>query len=234
MRYISIVILTFLTVIICNPLFGQEDTLPVAGLGISIDPTKVAEQVYITPYAANYQTFAISGPSAIAFYMPINVTNKFRLEPSIGLFSMSSSTTTTPISQLSGSIETTSYDASVFTFGIRGLFISPLSNSLSLYFGPRLEFGFVSSTYEDIYALQDNKTTETETDVTIGGIIGVEYFPIRKFSLGGEINLNYMIYGNPTVTYDFNPPAQPSNYTSERDQYSLYTGALFFVRWYFL
>jgi hypothetical protein len=35
----------------------------------------------------------------------------------------------------------------------------------------------------------------TETDITVGGVIGVESFPIRKFIFGGEICLNYVIFG---------------------------------------
>jgi hypothetical protein len=233
MRYIPIVIITFFTIIVSDPLFGQEDTLNIAGLGISIDPTKVSEMVYFGSFWQNYPT-PITSTSAIEFYVPIKVTNKFRLEPSIGLFFTSSSTTTTPIVHGNGYSETTTNDASVVTIGIRGIFNSSLSNSLSLYYGPRLEFGFVSSTSEDGQPSQDYKTTTTETDITLGGVIGVEYFPIRKFSFGGEISLNYMTFGNPYVTNEDNPQTQPSTYTSERDQHTLYTGALFFMRWYFL
>jgi len=62
--------------------FGQEDTLNIAGLGISIDPTKVSEMVYFGSFWQNYPT-PITSTSAIEFYVPIKVTNKFRLEPSM-------------------------------------------------------------------------------------------------------------------------------------------------------
>ncbi len=111
-----------------------------------------------------------------------------------------------------------------------------------IYYGPRLEFEFISSTYEDVYSNNypnansnyDYKTITTETDITFGGVIGAEYFPIHKFSIGGEISLNYVSFGNPNVTNDNYPvPASPSTNTSERNQHTLYTGALFFLRWYF-
>ena len=240
MRYMFIILSVFLTIFMSNLLHGQEDTLGLVGLGISIDPTKGSELVYINPSLENLQSNWTNNTSSVVFYVPINVTNRFRLEPSIGIFSMSSSTAST---QGGGYPQTITNDASVITLGIRGTYNSFLSNSLMLYYGPRFEFDIVSSTYEDLYysnypstnSKYDNKTITSETDITFGAVIGVEYFPIRKFSVGGEINLNYVIFGNPNVTNNNYPtPAAPSTYTSERDQYTLYTGALFFLRWYFL
>ena len=169
------------------------------------------------------------------------MTNRFRLEPSIGLFSISSSSTTTPTTQGIGSPSTTSTDASLTIIGIRGTYSSSLSNSLALYYGPRLEFGIVSLTEEYVYTTsypvantrQDDKTTTKETDITFGGVIGVEYFPICKFSVGGEISLNYVTFGNPDIE-DYPTPASLPTYTTERKQQILYTDALFFLRWYFL
>jgi hypothetical protein len=242
MRYISIILFISLSIILSNPLFGQDDTLGLVGLGISIDPTKGTELVYINSSWENLQSAPITNTSSIVFYVPLNVTNRIRFEPSIGLFSTSSSTTTTSIPQGSSYPQTISNDASVTTIGIRGTYISSLTSSLILYFGPRLEFGFVSSTQGDVYAVNypvvntriDNKTITKETDMTFGGVIGAEYFPIRKFSIGGEISLNYVTFGNPDITNEYNPPPSAPIYTTERDQHTLYTGALFFLRWYVL
>ncbi len=236
MRYLSLFLIISLTIVISNPLLGQEDTLGTLGLGISIDPTKGSELVYVESYLDDLQYISTTSTSAVVFYVPINVTNRYRLEPSIGIFSTSSSTT-----QGSGSPYTISNDASVITLGIRGTYRCSLSNSLILYFGPRLEFGIVSSTYEYVYITnvpnvntkQDDKTITKETDITFGGVIGTEYFPIPKFSIGGEIGLNYVTFGNPDVTYNYYPTPATSNSTSEREQHTFFTGALFFLRWYF-
>jgi hypothetical protein len=223
-------------------LFGQEDTLGSVGFGFSFDPTKMSELLYINFSPWGLQMIPTASSSAFVFYVPINVSNGFRLEPSIGLFSMSSSSTETSTTPVSGYPSTSSTDASVITLGIRGTFKSPLSNSLVLYFGPRLEFGIVSTTYEHTYfsnypvtnTKNGEKTITKETDITFGGVLGAEYFPIRKFSVGGEISLNYVTFGNPDITDEYYPPQSPSTYTTERKQHTLYTGALFFLRWYFL
>jgi opacity protein-like surface antigen len=223
-------------------LHAQEDTLGLVGLGISIDPTKGSELVYINPSLENLQSIWSNNTSAVVFYVPINVTNRFRFEPSIGLFSASSSSATTPTIQGNGTPYTYSNDASVITLGIRGTYRYSLSNLLILYLGPRLEFGIVSSTYENVYITnypnanikQDDKKITKETDITFGGVIGAEYFPISKFSVGGEISLNYVTFGNPDITYENYPTPSSSYNTTEREQHTLYTGALFFLRWYFL
>jgi len=237
MRYISVVLLIFLVIISTNPLLAQEDSLGILGLGISIDPTGASQIVYVQNSWDDYQA-PLTNVSAVRFYVPINVTNRFRLEPSFGLYSSSSTNKDNSFPSSS-----TTDASSVSTIGIRGTYNSPISNSLIFYFGPRLEFAFVSSkheysyiaSYPSAYIPTDNKTTSTETDITFGGVVGVEYFPIRKFSIGGEINLNYITFGNPNITYDDSPsPASPVINTTNRDQYTLYTGVLFFLRWYFL
>jgi hypothetical protein len=242
MRYISIVLLALFTISLSSPLLGQEDTLCRVGLGVSFDPTKISELVYISSSPDAVHIIPTANSSAIVFYVPINVTKEFRLEPSIGLFSMSSSSTETSTIPSSGDPSTNSIDASVITIGVRGTFISHLSNSLLFYFGPRLELGIVSSTNEYTYisnypltnTTAGDKTTTKETDITFGGVVGTEYFPIHKFSFGGEISLNYVTFGNPDITREYYPPQSPSSYTTKREQHTLYTSALFFLRWYFL
>ncbi len=84
MRYTSIIILIIFIFIMSNPLIGQADTLSPMGLGISIDPTKLSELVYVNTFNGSIQQVP-TVTSAIVFYMPINVTNGFRLEPSVGI-----------------------------------------------------------------------------------------------------------------------------------------------------
>jgi hypothetical protein len=40
--------------------------------------------------------------------------------------------------------------------------------------------------------LQRFTTTTDETNVTVGAVAGVEYFPVAPFSIGGEISFNYI------------------------------------------
>jgi hypothetical protein len=233
MRYIFVMLFIFLITVLSTPLLAQEDTVGQIGLGISIDPTGKSELIYIYRGLNYIQTVPIVNLSAIVFYVPINVTNSFRIEPSIGVFSTSSTNST--------SSSTTTDASSVIILGLRGTYRTVLSNSLDLYFGPRLEFCFLSSKNDYSYVssypspgtISGSKTTTTETDVTVGAVVGVEYFPIRKFSVGGEINFNYVTFGNPDYSQvDYPPPASPTVNTNKLDQYTLYTGALFFLRWY--
>jgi Outer membrane protein beta-barrel domain len=241
MRYLFIVLIVFLS----NPLLAQNDTLVNVGLGISIDPTNTEQLIYLRTSLQNVDVIPLTSVSAIVFYVPITFKNGLRFEPSIGMFSTSSSTTTTFTNSGTESSNTNSTDASVTTLGIRLTYSSPVSNSFSLYFGPRLEFGLLSSTDEysyytitstsPNYTPNDNKTTTHETDVTVGAILGAEYFPIRRFSIGGEVAFSYITFGSPDVINEEYPPQTSSGVTtSSRDQHTLFTNSRFFLRWYFL
>ena len=233
-----------LIIFLSNPLLAQNDTLVHVGLGISIDPTNTEQLVYLSTSSQNLNLYPLTSVSAIMFYIPITLKNGLRFEPSIGMFSTSSSTTTTTTYSGTVSSNTNSTDASVTTLGIRLTYCSPVSNSFSLYFGPRLEFGFLSLTNEysyytitstsPSYTPNDNKTTTDETDVTIGAILGAEYFPIQRFSIGGEIAFSYVTFGNPDISNEDYPPQTSSEITtSSRDQHTLFTNSRFFLRWYF-
>jgi len=237
MRCIFVILLISLVVMSTNLLLSQEDSLGILGLGISIDPTGASQIVYVRSSLDNYQA-PLSNVSAVRFYVPIYVTNAIRLEPSFGIYSSSSTT------KDNSSYPSSTTDASsVSTIGIRGTYNSMISRSLIVYFGPRLELAFVSSKHQYSYIASypspntpaEDKTTSTETDITFGGVAGAEYFPIRHFSVGGEIDLSYITFGNPNITYENYPsPGPPAINTATRDQYILNTGVLFFVRWYFL
>jgi hypothetical protein len=234
-----------LFIFLSNPLLAQNDTLVHVGLGISIDPTNTEQLVYLQTSPQEVQLVPTTGISAIVFYLPITLNNGLRFEPSVGTFSLSSSTTTTSTYSGTTTFTTNSTDASVTTVGIRLTYSSPVSNSFSAYFGPRVEFGFLSSTDEYLYYAisststsyvpTDQKTTTHETDVTFGAVMGAEYYPIPRLSVGGEVAISYTSFGNPDVTYDDSPPQIPSGVTTTtRDQHTLFTNSRFFLRWYIL
>ena len=159
------------------------------------------------------------------FYFHINLSERFRLEPSFGLYTINNDNTTT--STVPGSTRTTnSSSASTITIGLRGVYLSSLSKSFDLYFGPSLDFSFVSSSngYSQEYTNSNgvsttgiNNTDMTETDITMGLVFGAEYFPISHFSVGGEVSFNYTTFGNPTITNTISPPQTPSPYTSSTE-----------------
>lgn len=208
------------------------------GVGISLDPARIGTVNY---YVYDQYYRMITNISPITFYLPINVTEKFRVEPSFGLYTINFESTTTS-NDPNYSSSAGSNDISTITAGLRGLYISSLSNSFGLYFGPKLELNFLSSTQTDSYTTANpkstviNKTETTETDITLGLIFGAEYFPISHFSIGGEGSFNYTSFGNPEITNTIiPPPTNPSPLVfTEKKQHSFHTDVLFFVRWYFL
>ena len=242
MRYSRLGLIILILLVVSTPLFAQEDTLTHVGLGISIDPTSTGELAYVRSTLRGTQLVPLTNFPAIVFYVPINFKNRFRLEPSFGLFSLKSSTSSTNVSSGYYSTQTSTNDATIATIGIRATYCSLLSNSLAVYVGPRVELGFVSltdeysylNTYSGTTTSSDDKTTTSETDVTFGAVVGAEYFPVQKFSIGGEVGLNYILFGNPDVLQEHTPPQSPSSTSSSRSQHVLFTNTLFFVRWYFL
>ena len=244
MKQISVILFVVFTLAYTTKLFSQSEKDNKLGIGISLDPARIGHVNYYN-YSPDFGLIksTVTNATPIMFYLPINVTERFRLEPSFGLYTINNDNTTT--STYPGSFPTTnSSSASTIAVGLRGVFLTSLSNSFGLYFGPRLDFSFVSESngYTQVYTINNNNTLVTnnsdmkETDINIGIVLGAEYFPISHFSVGGEVSFNYTTFGNPTITNTTSPPQTPPAYTTstETTQYSFHTDALFFMRWYFL
>jgi hypothetical protein len=216
-------------------MLAQEDTVGRIGIGISLDPMRKELVYYQSTEGAMINAPTIY-TTAVSIYFPITVAPHLRLEPNIGI-SLYKNTTTQQEPTYRYQDET---DESIIIAGIRGLYIIPVSSSVSFYTGPKIELNFVSST-EDYWSINTgnpkygSKTVTTETDVAIGGVFGVEYFPVHALSIGGEVSINYLSYGNPDeTTTEYSGVSSGNDYPKNRDQYCIYTGALFFLRWYFL
>ncbi len=232
------------TLIFSTKLFSQTEDGNKLGIGISLDPSRIGHASYYLLYGQMISTsFSEINASPIMFYVPININNNFRLEPSFGLFTMNNSNTSTPT--YPGAFPTTNTNnGSTVTIGLRAVYLSSLSKSFGLYFGPRIDFSFISSssgnsqfnTINGNNILVTTNTDLTETDINVGGVFGAEYFPVSHISLGGEVSFNYTKFGNPNTKYTTDPPQPSSVYTTttETTQYSFHTDALFFLRWYFL
>ena len=112
--------------------------------------------------------------------------------------------------------------SSVIRIGLGAFYSHVLENNFNTYFGPRIGFLFNSSTS---HYTGSPETTTSETDFFIGFCTGGEYLLSSHFSLGGEVQLNYISFGEPDVS--------PSTSTSSRSQSIFTTNALVFFRWYF-
>ena len=96
-------------------------------------------------------------------------------------------------------------------------FNSDSIESMNFYYG--IDFGFIISSYSYTSSSSDQSTDDSKTDFFIGPAIGGEYMFNRHFSLGGEINLNYISIGH----YD---------YEGEASSWAISTRGLIFIRWY--
>ncbi|MCL5030562.1 MAG: hypothetical protein M1480_16240 [Bacteroidetes bacterium] len=245
MKQTAVIFSALFVLLFSSILLSQETGGAHLGVGISIDPSRIG---HVNIYYAGPNSSpppSIVNQSPILFYFIID-TNKIRIEPLFGLNTTNSENTQTyrAVSNSNYNINTDINNISAITTGLGVFYLSALSNSFNLYFGPRIYFNFVSittenkgaSVYNGQYSSSDNKTETNELDITIGLAVGAEYFPFNKFSFGGEASINYTSYGNPDVTTTNTPPSPPPSYisSSERKQYSFNTSGIFFVRWYFI
>ena len=215
------------------PLRGQ-DTLPYhLGAGISVEPALFGQNVFTVsgssgPYLLTTPLFSVS-PYYI--YVPVPITKNFRLEPRFGIYSYSydSETPGSPSSSYKN-------DVAMTHVGLSAEYVIPAGQKFQLYVGPRVGLNFLSqssTSYQYTGTGNTNVTyTTTETDFVASGIFGAEYFPLNGLSVGGEVDLNFVSFGNPDETQSPATNTSPSPTTVTRSLFS--TGALFFLRWYFL
>ncbi len=122
------------------------------------------------------------------FSVTIRSTN-FRFEPTLGYFSISSSITS------SSSGYTSEFKSSNFRLGTVLAYANAME-SMNLYYG--IDFGIIlsSETRESSFPGGSESTDESKTDFFIGPAVGGEYMFSDNFSLGGEIQINYISIGN--------------------------------------
>jgi len=183
-----------------------------AGLGISL-----GKEILISDYLS---ITMLDNPS---FYVPIIVGGKFRIEPEFSFMSYS------------GSNEEYEIESKYKTLILGlGLFPQTRVGNVDIYYGIRL--GIMNIDYHSKYqdwdyvwdpVYQDYREvyyTETEDeskmDFFIGPAVGGEYFFSEHFSLGGEIQGNFVFLGQ----YDDDSETKESMFKMK---------PLVFVRWYF-
>ena len=192
------------------PLRAQENPSKI-GIGVSFNPTAL---------------FA-PGPSSSLFlpigftnlYLPCNISPAFRLEPEAGIFS----TSTNSSSQDPYSSYSSASSESMIRLGVGIFSVHTMEDGFSSYWGPRvgvlLNSGSSSSTGNP-----DLKSSET--DLFAGLCLGGEFAFSPHFSLGAEVQVNYVSFGQPNVT-------PSTGLSSTRSEYIITNNGLVFVRWYY-
>jgi hypothetical protein len=149
-------------------------------------------------------------------YFPILIGRGLKLEAEVGVLHASS--------EISGSGFSSSAKGTSLRLGMGAFKVMPLDGGATLvYVGPRV--GIISTSTTTTYTTSPESTTK-ETDWVFGLAVGGEHFLGRHFSLGGELQANYVSFGQPT----HEPSSGPGPTTSQ----SLISSAgLLFVRAYF-
>lgn len=166
--------------------------------------------------------FTLSGGSSSIIY-PIGFMNilipisfqKFRLEPELGIYAITNERT------FSG--ETSTDKSSIMRLGLAAHYVHAFGDQSQVYVGPRFALYMSNSTNEDT----GSPTEESSwTDMLIGASVGGEYLFTKHFSLGAEVQLNYISHGDPEET-----PAP--TFDSEESGSIISNNATLILRWYF-
>lgn len=141
---------------------------------------------------------------------------QFRLEPEFGDYAMTSEETSASITS------TDRYN--IIRMGLAAHYVHSFGDQSQFYIGPRVTFFMVNSN-----SAATNDPTEEErnwTDILIGASLGGEYLFSSHFSLGAEVQMNYISHGNPEVK------PEPMVATEESGSI-LSNNAALIIRWYF-
>jgi hypothetical protein len=192
------------------------------GIGANLNPTGL----FIIESDAN--TFLPVGLTNIL--VAITPTPQFRIEPEIGHYSTSRTETEEVEPGGAPPMTVTSESTTGVTRLGTGIFYrAEPAESFSIYVGPRVGV-LLASTFESMRFSSSESTRESsETDLYVGLASGGEYMLGSHFSLGVEVQFNYVSFGTPTVT--LSPAQSPDD--DEVSRSALSTNALVAARFYF-
>ena len=235
MKSFTVILSTLAAILLtCSPAVAQDTLRYHLGAGVSVEPGLFGQTVYYsTGGSGQYLSVGpIYSVSPYYIYLPVTLTRNFRIEPRFGIYSFSNETS----NSLTPS-QPTKDNLTLTHIGLSIEYLIPVTERFQIYAGPRAGLNFISETssyygYTVFPTYGNITTTRSETDFMISGIFGAEFFALRELSVGGEIDFNYVSFGNPDFTQT--PPSGPEQGTTSRTQSLVSTGALLFVRWYFL
>jgi len=171
----------------------KDSVQPKVGIGFGFSPLNV-----------NLASTTMVAPP-VQLYVPINITDKFRLEPSIGAYTFSET------------------GASTFTWnlGVGGFYMLHPVQPLGLYGGMRIGLAFQKVT-------NGAGNPVTATGFGFAPAAGVEYALVPHFTFGAEVQLWLSWPGDQTTT------AGGVAVTPQANRFSFATDGTLFVRYYFL
>lgn len=158
----------------------------------------------------------MSLPYDFSNFLVIIRSEKFRFEPSLGYFRYSRSSSRTDYNSESSS--------SNWRLGAK-VAINQSHGNMNYYYGISLGFIFTSTHSKYSSSFDSRESDESKTDFFVGPIVGGEYNLIEYLSLGGEIQFNYISFGQ------YGDDSVGSE--TERSESALTTRAIIVLRWYF-
>ena len=194
--------LSLVVVLACSATANAQTDVKV-GIGISINPLAQTSPLV---------SAAVLG-GLISFYVPINIGDKFKIEPELGYWRVKQ--------KASGDGINAEQTLTQWRLAAGLLYMFPQKASLTPYIGPRV--GIVKSSRTQKFDTSEDKVSQT--DFFLGLALGGEYYFSSHFTLGGEFQFNYISIGEPDVE------GVPSTVEFDTDFFS--TNGLVFIRWYF-
>jgi len=173
-------LVTFLMFVLAAFSFAQTEESSVQfGFGVNL-----SREVPTFTSSENMETVIL--PIDLANFSFVIRGKNFRIEPSLGYFYGSSESSSNQfISEIS---------TSNFRLGAVIAYNNSSFESMNFYYG--IDIGIILSSISATSSYSNESVDESKTDFFIGPAIGGEYMFNRYFSLGGEINLNYVSVGN--------------------------------------
>lgn len=194
------------------------------GIGVNLNPTGL---FVIDSDATTFLPVGLTN-----LLVTITPTRQFRIEPEVGIYT--TSMTATEEVDPGGAppmTATSEYTATVTRVGT-GIFyrIEP-AESFAIYVGPRVGLVFSSTSQSvDLGSGTPSTLESSETDIVVGLASGGEYMLGSHFSLGAEVQFNYVSFGTPEVTQT---PAQSGSIDDEVSRTTMSTNAVVVARFYF-
>ncbi len=184
----------------------------VAGLGVGFD-------LGDSPYEV---LFGFSGTNTARLLVPIMVSRRIRLQPSVSYFKA------TRGQSFSGQTDKQSFRRWGLGLAIHYLF--PVKKSMQAYVGAAAEFGKSKDEQSNPFGGGSSSST-TRSDRTLSVLGGGDYFFSPRFSVGGEVRLDFATIGDPNV--DIVPPPPVPFPDVDEDLSVTQTNAQVIVRRYF-
>jgi hypothetical protein len=181
------------------------------GIGVTLNPAALI--------LVDDDEFALFSPTGFNNFLVSLRAGPVTLEPEFGLFRFATKTT--------GSGFSSEENFSNLRIGVGVLAALAERGNLRPYAGPRV--GIIRSSSHSSYSSGGGTSeyTTKQTNTYISAVLGAQYFFSRHFSLGGEVQLTRVSFGDEKTE----PP--PSGTEPETSTSTIGTGGVVILRWFF-